>query len=454
MASTGTFQISKERLNQIAGKKLAALGVSVQFSADHLLLEGLLQFSPQARVANPVSGLPIAKARFQVEGHDHLRFVEPPLSALPPIPFFDAEKLLYVEERVAQALQKRLAVLEGLVKQLRALKCACSTDPEQLVVVATVDTIGYRFELLARPESVSIRRVLPTHGKPFPVPETFPPLKLEEFEHSADLEVHLTSLLPQLEQAAKSAPRPQTGQLPAITDRGLVVVAPKGLTVGLLQRFGGKASFAPNATLEVQQEFELNGARFRFVASSAGETLFRGRLLGPKGELWNEKFDLQHFPGISALVSSALGVTAAPGEAAPAPATAPPAPAARPAPPPPPPSLSSPGASAQVGVAPQPGELWVMDAVVEQESGEEVRYVCMNADGSPYGAARILARAIFEQAFCPHRGGWRLLISIQEVRGELVLYRQLDRERRPREPVKQMQLAVLTTNFVPEAAAY
>ena len=75
-------------------------------------------------------------------------------------------------------------------------------------------------------------------------------------------------------------------------------------------------------------------------------------------------------------------------------------------------------------------------------------------DGRPYGAARVLKRPDFEAVFTQERGGWRLLLIIDQVVGDSVLYRQLDRQRQPLGAAKKMSTAILVANFVPEAAAY
>jgi hypothetical protein len=117
------------------------------------------------------------------------------------------------------------------------------------------------------------------------------------------------------------------------------------------------------------------------------------------------------------------------------------------------------GASAAIGEVPQhlqpnPGEIWVMNVVVEAGGPDEVRYVGTDIDGKPYGAARVLKRTDFEAVFTPARGGWRLLIQIDQVQEGAVLYRQLDQARQPIGASRKMAAAILVANFVPEAAAY
>jgi hypothetical protein len=95
-----------------------------------------------------------------------------------------------------------------------------------------------------------------------------------------------------------------------------------------------------------------------------------------------------------------------------------------------------------------------MNVVVEDSGADEIRYVGTDIDGRPYGAARVLKRSDFEAVFTADRGGWRLLIQIDQTQGGHVIYRQLDRQRQPMGAPRKMAAAILVANFVPEAAAY
>ena len=88
-------KIPRERLNQIASRKLSALGIPVRLGADRETLEGDLAF---ARLVHPATGQPIPRARFVVSGHDHLRFVDPPLAALGAVSFYEQERAAGLEQ--------------------------------------------------------------------------------------------------------------------------------------------------------------------------------------------------------------------------------------------------------------------------------------------------------------------------------------------------------------------
>jgi hypothetical protein len=237
--------------------------------------------------------------------------------------------------------------------------------------------------------------------------------------------------------------QPATRPAPAAPDRGaggaLEATPPprNALTLAALARvFGEEAVLAPNAMVELIQEFQHGGTRYRFVAAREMGTRFKGRLIGPAGDVWSDRFDLADFPGTRKVVALALGASDA--EAAGEPLA---------------------GAPAAVGeipghLTPHPGEVWVMNVVVEEAGPEEVRYVGTDIDGRPYGAARVLKRSDFEAVFTQERGGWRLLVQIDQVQDGNVLYRQLDPQRQPIGAPRKMSAAILVANFVPEAASY
>jgi hypothetical protein len=429
-------KIPRERLNQIAGRKLSALAIPVRLAADRETLEGDLAFA--ARVVNPLNGAALARARFEVVGHDHLRFLDPPLSALPPVLFYDVERTGALEARVAELLAKRAALLEDLAARMRALRLEAGFEPERLLVRAVVKTIGHAFEILAGPEGVRVSRVAPVGGRPFEVPITFPSVKLDEHASLTDLELWLDGMVPEMQAIARrGVSRPTEGAEPAHLE---ATPPPRNaVTIGqIVEAFGADGVMAPNAPLEVFQEFQCAGTRYRFVATREVGTLFKGRLIGPSGDVWADRFDLARFPGTEKVVMSALGAAVA--EASPGPAAAPEPPGA-------------PAPAVPQHLLPRSGEVWVMNVVVEQ-AGDEVRYVGTDIDGRPYGAARVLKRADFEAVFSRDRSGWRLLVVVDQVQDKSVVYRQLDPQRQPMGAPRRMTVSVLVANFVPEAAAF
>jgi hypothetical protein len=423
-------KIPRERLNQIASRKLSALGIPVRLAADRETLEGDLGFA--GRVAHPVTGQPVPRARFLVEGHDRLRFPDPPLSALGSIAFYEHPRLDALEQAIAAALVRWTAALQDVAARLRALTLETTVDPERMAARTVVKTAAHAFEILGGPSGVRVSRVAPVGGKPYEVSPEFPPLELSEYATRTDLEMYLTAAAPRM--APAGAPRAASGTAAA---QGALEATPpprNALTLAALAHvFGDDAMLAPNAMVELIQEFQHGGTRYRFVATREVGTRFKGRLIGPGGDVWSDRFELSEFPGTRKVVALALGAADGGDDAA-----------------------GEGGAASEVPhhLQPHPGEVWVMNVVVEQAGTDEVRYVGTDIDGRPYGAARVLKRADFEAVFTQERGGWRLLVQIEQVQEGNVIYRQLDSQRQPMGAPRKMSAAILVANFVPEASAY
>jgi hypothetical protein len=417
-------KIPRERLNQIAGRKLSALGIPVRLGADRETLEGELAFA--TRILHPLGGAAISRARFAVEGHDQLRFLDPPLAALAPVPFFDVERTGALEGRIAGLLQDRAALLQDLAARLRALRLEPQVDPDRLVVRVVAKTVQHGFEIVGGPDGFHVARVAPVGGKPFAVAPGAAPLRLEDHPSLVDLELWLSGQAAALEAAARAV---GSQAAPAAAPPRIEPTPPPrtALTLGALVRaFGEDAIVAPNVPVELFQEFQSGGTHYRLVAAREAGATFRGRLIGPSGDRWSERFELSTFAGSAAVVAAALGAGA---------------------------PVAEPAAVVPQHLLPRAGEVWVMSVVVEAAGAEEVRYVGTDIDGRPYGAARVLKRHDFEAVFSRAGSGWRLLVLVDQVGRDGVIYRQLDPQRQPMGAPRKMATAVLVANFVPEAAA-
>jgi hypothetical protein len=435
-------KIPRERLNQIASRKLTALGIQVRFGADRETLEGEIPF---VKVAHPVTGQPIARGRFVVSGHDHLRFVDAPLSGLGAFNFFVHDALPQLEAALVKTLQQRQGALKDVLIKMRMAQLDAQLDGERFGVRAVLKTATHAFEIIGTAEAIRVTRVAPVGGSPYEVPTDFPPLVLSQFQTPTDLEIFLVGNVNQMRPAQpQPAQRPPRAGPPSPSGTaGLVATQPprSALTLAAIsQVFGADSILAPNALIELIQEFEHANVRYRFVASREMGTRFKGRLIGPNGDVWSDRFELADFPGTRKVVAAALGIE--PG--------APPSDVTQ--------DLGAEQVNASIEVPqhllPRPGEVWVMSVVIEESANEEVRYVVVDIDGRPYGAARVLKRPDFEAVFTQERGGWRLLIQIDQVVDGSVLYRQLDRQRQAMGGQRKMAAAILVANFVPEAAAY
>ena len=105
-----TTKPDRTRLVQIAARKLRELGISVEPTDSGRSLEGVLPDSGSTALplVHPMTRQPITNARFVVEGHDHLRFLEPePLCSLRLVKFYSHKTLDSLLEGIGAALQRR-----------------------------------------------------------------------------------------------------------------------------------------------------------------------------------------------------------------------------------------------------------------------------------------------------------------------------------------------------------
>ncbi len=431
-----TSALPADRLNQIATGKLTALAVVVRLDADGQTLKGELSFK-LGKILHVATRAPIGHSAFVVVGHDHLHFTNASLGGLGPVMFFDLPNLGALEERIAALLQRRMASVLVLAEKLKKLRINSRIDPDQLQVVGEIKAVPHSFELRGGPEGIWVSRIISADGTSKDLPAQAAVFGLDQFQSQIDLEMYLTDALPTLlgkkrEDAAHVATAPPAAVLEnAAAD-------PAAITLAMLaQRLGPDAVFGLGNPSEVTQDFTVGKVAYRFSAVHVSGPTFKGKLVGPKGEKWSDKFDLMRFPGISRVVASVLGIK--PHQAATGPAA----------------NLSPAGPVVASHLVPQENEVWVMNVIIEREDQGEVRYACTNVDGKPFGATRLLKSNEFREVFVQSGSGWRLLILIEAVGGDAsVAYRQLDSQRKPRGTQKRIPIAILVTNFVPEATAY
>jgi hypothetical protein len=437
---TSPATVSKERLNQIAARKLHALAIPSKLGGDGQLT-GVMTFGA-GRLQNPVNGQPLAGGPYVVVGHDHLLFQQLPLATVGPVMFYDCPSQESLEARLSQKLQQRHAALAARIPSLTRLKLSPELDPERLVLVSVVKATSHAFELIATPEKVFVSRIAPLNGKPVALPPEAVLVDLAEHVSGADLELHLVHTLPRMLQTQTQPPKAAVSLETEARAKVLSASpAPRGaLTFSLLHQLGGDM-VVTSPGLELVQEFTVGTSRYRFVASHLSGSTFKARLLGPTGEKWSDKIDLTRFPGAAQLVSTVLGLPAAEvaGTSPTSDTPAEPQPTKSPA---------------SHHLSPVPGEVWVMNVLVEREDPQEIRYVCTDIDGKPYGATRLHKREDFEAIFTLERGAWRLLIVIEGVTEDTVTYRQLNAAREPRGPQKSLRTPLVLTTFLPEAASY
>ncbi len=442
-------RIPRERLNQIARRKLEALGIACKLSPDGQRLEGRLDI-PAGQLTNPTDGRPLARVDFAVVGHDHLVLLGPPaVRGLPPQPFFDLPSADKVIEQIRRRVQQRAAAVQQLADRLRGWDIAAEIDPERLRAMARLELAGSGGVRLEGDERGLFAVELVRIGRG---PVAIEPLAIDltAIDDRTDLELQLGDAVTRAkERPAAQQPRPARAEREGRPPPAEVPTSrpAEPVTLGRLVRLLGEdTAVLPGAVL--QKDLRVGGQPVRLAIRADGPQQLTAKLVSPDGTLWTGQLDPDRFPGVEDFAAGQLGNAAV--EPAPAPAAASgPQTAAEP-----PPALA--GESLAPGqVLPVVGEIWVMGCLVERDDGQEVRYVGIDVDGQPFGAQRILPKEVFERVFHQvSHGVYRLPVEIAAVSGNRVTYHQLDAERRRTGEPRTSRLTPFLSNFEPEAAAY
>lgn len=444
-------KISQERLNSIALRRLSTIGLTAAAGVDDILI-GELTF---AGLRHPVTGAPLLQSQFAVVSHDRLRLLEAPLQVLEPIAFYDVAGTAQLEARVQAALVSRMSAVKAVAEGFKRLRLSQTLDAERLTATATVSTTTAQLLLEASPEGVRVARLRLVGGQDLEVAADAGAIDLAEHEASIDLELALAALVPQLVRAAQSSTKTSTAssasnstssgaaRVSAAPVAALTAVPIAGLPPlsFLLDKLGPMAVTSAELALDIRDGSDPDALRV-LVAHKEG-TLFRVRVFRhsePQRPLWEDTVDFSRVARVLDVVATLLGRPIPSSGVEPSSGS------------------GSQAAQADIGVpahlAPHADEVWVMHVLVERDDEDETRYVTTDADGRPYGAARVLKRDVFRSVFTEQQGAWRLRILIEEVRGAQVLYRQLDSARQPGPEQRTMAMAHLIASFVPEASQY
>jgi len=433
-------RIPKERLNQIARRKLLALGIQTRQAPDGVSLVGEIVIQQPMRCVNPFDGQPVTRIGFGVEGHDSIRITSPAVfSGMEPQPFFDFEKLAPLVAQMEKRLQQRAAAVRLHGEQLEKRGIEVSLDTERGRVVARVDLDGVKKAVLEGDErGLRAVRVEKPGGAARELGEVA--IRLDDFSDNTDLSLFLDGL--QERAAGEGAQAPPAARDAAVTKLEIPAAGAsvhRGIQLGqLVEAFGPTA--VVGSGLSIGRDLNAGDKTVRFSARHEQAGVFSGRLVTPEGTAWKGSFDLGGFPGLEDFVAGKLGTAqVVSGEPARVQAVA--------------------GGDQEEMVLgyqlPVAGEVWVMNILVEDENDAEIRYVGVDVDGKPYGAPRVLPRESFLQAFSKvAAGSYRLLVEVLEVELGKVSYSRLDNARRRSGQPISCRLAPFVSNFVPEAAAY
>ena len=96
----------------------------------------------------------------------------------------------------------------------------------------------------------------------------------------------------------------------AVAQSRLLAISPRSYNDGRSDKmgFGAEGSLPPKSTFEVLAELKVVKDRYRFAAARVTGRTFRGLLAGPSGKVWADRFELDEFHGVAALVARVLDV--------------------------------------------------------------------------------------------------------------------------------------------------
>ncbi|MBW1807350.1 MAG: hypothetical protein JRJ87_04090 [Deltaproteobacteria bacterium] len=435
-------RIPKERLNQIARRKLLALGIQTQPANDGHSLEGEIVIGPPAKLVNPCNQQAITNIQFMVEGHDCIRMISPPaMSRLMPFQFYDFDSQSALIEQLQVVINRRAAAVQILGKQVQQYGLQASLDADQMAVVARIELDIMSSVVLEGDErGLFAVRVEPRSSNIPSIALGNIPIDLGEFPEKVELEIHLSHMIEEAQknQAAETVRLSLASNSPPSADAS-AEGALQGISLEQLTRaFGPEAVISTGVT--VSKDLQVGEQQIRFTARHQQGNTFSGRMTSSGGTSWKDDFDLDSFPGVEDFVAGKMGTPQVTVVTEPA---------------------AVPG---QTGTAeemvlgyqlPVPGEVWVMNLLVEDESDTEIRYVGIDIDGQPYGAPRVLSKEVFQKTFAKVcSGSYRMLVSVTGVELGKVSYERLDSDRNQIPKPITCRLAPFVSNFVPESAAY
>lgn len=245
---------------------------------------------------NPLTRQVISSVSFTVMG-DRLLYVGPPeFVGAQPINLAFLTGTSRLEDLVIQTLNDHLYQLERRSNELSALGISAKVDPATLQLGAELERGPFRFTLgSSRVGQFRVVRCL-HDGQELTIgaPTVF---ELSEFRDRAALEDFLYAMFGDVAGSGSPPPRED---VPAELDVSISLKA-------LFEAFGD-AMVPPRSVMEFFCELKVGEDTVRFAAARLQGRTFRGLLAGPKGKIWAERFELDEFPGIRALVSELMGV--------------------------------------------------------------------------------------------------------------------------------------------------
>ncbi len=274
---------------------LEGLGLTVSDSDG--VVEAELDLSHGLAI-NPLTRASINSVSFTVMG-DRLLYVGPAeFIGAPPISLAFLAGGGRLEDLVLQTLTDHLFQVERRSTELSALGIDSQVNPATLQLLAQLERGPFKFSIGAsRTGQFRVVRCL-HHGVELTMnsPKVF---ELSEFRDRLALEDFLYSMFRDVVGGVEPPKRDGDENVPELD---------VSISVRSLFDAFGDATVPPRSSMEFFAELQIGDERLRFAAARVQGRTFRGMLAGPKGKIWAERFELDDFPGIRALVSELLGV--------------------------------------------------------------------------------------------------------------------------------------------------
>jgi hypothetical protein len=249
-------------------------------------------------LVNPITRTIIERVTFTSVG-DRLIVLDPPeLLGIEPIRASAVERASELEDVVLNLFNESIGNLERRSTDLHALGLSPSVDPETLRLTAQVPVGELAFVVAAdRRGNFRVIRAVKA-GQVLEVPEASA-FELSEFRERGALASYLAALVGEPGEPIEST---------VIRANPLLRTEPQLSLSEILGRFGGEALVPPASPLQFLVELRVEGANYRFAAARVMGRTFRGLLAGAQGKLWADRFELDDFPGVAALVGNVLKV--------------------------------------------------------------------------------------------------------------------------------------------------
>ncbi len=291
---------------------LEQLGLSVKDAEG--VIEAELELT-SGQCMNPLTRQFISKAHFTVVGDRLITIYPAELVGMPPITLSHVSRAAALEDILVKSLNEAIMHVQRRSEQLTALGFAPRVDPNSLQLSAEVRNGGFEFTIgTDRLGNFRVSRAVvdgvemtttSAHG-----------FELSEFREKGALESYLAAMFG--DGRPPPPPRPKTpapvkgrSETDVDTEPVSSSAAPPDVPLyfkDLVAAFGPGASVPGRSQVEVLIELQVGGEHYRFAAARVSGRTFRGLLAGAQGKLWADRFELQDFPGIKALLARLLGV--------------------------------------------------------------------------------------------------------------------------------------------------